>query len=256
VTAAPDPLATTFDSLVGALAAASGALGRPIDADAALVATGRAFRLAIDDHLRVVPPGAPEVDEALQGLGLVGEATSRLDAIAAHEGPLLLWGTGGNAYGLALRREDGALVLRSPLAASELRVPQDRLEGGKVAAVLVRGLRDPAPVERARVAREELARPSVYLAWARVLATHPLSRLDPEGFAWTLARVAEARRAAASALPDPGIDAERRLLGELRVLFPLPDAGSLGAGRIDHGAALLAGAARVHEAWLTRAAAG
>ncbi len=250
-----DPLATTFDTLVGALAAASAALGRPVAADDALVASGRAFRLEIDEHLRLVPPGKAAIDEALRGIGLEGTASSSLDELRAHEGPALVWGVGGSVFGLALGSEQGELRVRSPLSKNELRVPPALLAGPKLVTVLVKRLVAPAPLDRARVAREELER-GAYRAWSRALATHPLSRLDAEGNAWTIARAGEAARAARRVVDSAELAGELGLLAELRSLFPLPDGGSLGAERLERGAALLVQAAEARDAWLRALAAG
>ncbi len=249
-----DPLLSTFDSLVGALASARALLGRPITASQALVATGRAFALAVDDHLRVVPPQPAETDAALRALGVRGEPTETLSRLRGHDGLALLWGVSGNAFGLVLRREQDELVARSPLAPNETRVPLARLEGEKLVAVLLHGLGEEAPVSAAAAARAELARPSSYRAWARILARHPLSRLDPEGNAWTIARAAEARVAAAAVAPGPELARELAILAELGGLFPLPEGGSLSAERTERGAALLDEAATLERAWLGRLA--
>lgn len=249
-----DPLATSFDSLVGALAAARIRVGRPIERDAALVATGRAFRLSVDEHLRVVPPSPAEVAASLAALGFVGEATGSGDALRAHDGIVLLWGVGGDVFGLA-HREGDELVAVSALAPAGVRVAIGRIAGAKLLAVLLRSLSEPAAVVPASVAREELARPPAYREWSRALATHPFSRLDPAGHAWTLARVDEALHAAASAVADPDLERERALVRELRALAPLPEGGSLSAESNERGAALLAEAAEVRARWLARLAA-
>jgi len=249
-----DPLLSTFDTLVGALASARALLGRPITASQALVATGRAFALTVDDHLRVVPPSPDEIDAALRALGVRGEPIETVSRLREHGGLSLLWGVSGNAFGLVLRREGEELVARSPLAARETRVPLARLGGEKLVSILLHGLGEEAPVAPAAAARAELARPSSYRAWARILARHPLSRLDPEGNAWLIARATEARVAAATVAPGRELARELAILAELGTLFPLPEGGSLSAERTERGAALLDEAAALERAWLGRLA--
>ncbi len=255
-----DALATSFDSLVGGLAAARTELGAALERDEALLATARAIRLSIDEHLRVVPPPVEEIEEALAAVGLSGAVASSADALRDHGALSLVWGVGGDAFGLA-RREGDELVARSALARGPIRIPLAKLAGAqlpsaKTPTVLLHGLAPSRALDLAAVARAEAARPSAHRAWSRVLATHPLSRLDPVGHAWTLARLEQALDAAATVVKDASLEEERALVAELRLLAPLPDGGSLSAERLEKGALLLAKAAGLRAGWLARLGAG